>query len=384
MREPTQEERLWLWLHSVTGIYARTFYQLIAPFESVQEVFELAAKGVNSAFEHVGDELKSQLMKTANQRYIDRYCNWLNKHEVDVCIANSDRYPALLKEIYDAPPVLFVKGRLNPEPKLPIAMVGSRKCTEYGKTVAKHFAYELACRGVTIVSGMAYGVDKWASVGALECPDAQDPTIVVLGCGIDRIYPKANEKLYYDAIERGAVITEFRPGTPPEGRHFPIRNRIISGLARGTVVVEAAAKSGASITANQALEQGREVFAVPGRITDFMSVGTNQMIKEGMAKPVFTIHDILEEFPDVYDYEAETASKEAPSVKIPKPVGGNQEIQQAIIDQLCQGEKSFDELCENLNYSPAEINSALTQMCFSGIMKQLPGRIYDLQVTYQS
>ena len=213
-----------------------------------------------------GESLE-RLKEAAADGFMDRYIRWLDKNEVNVITATSYRYPALLKEIPDPPTVLFCKGSLNEDMQLPLAVVGTRRCTDYGKDVAKKFGRELVKAGATIVSGLATGIDGYAALGALSVEGAQDPTVAVLGCGIDVVYPKGNEKLYSAIAERGCLITEFLPKTPPLAQNFPFRNRVISGLSLGVLVVEAGERSGASITARLALEQGREVFALAGDST---------------------------------------------------------------------------------------------------------------------
>ena len=173
----------------------------------------------------------------------------MDRRGVTVLLRDSEGYPALLSEIHDPPEALFVRGRLDADPLLPIAVIGARKSTEYGRGIARTFSRALAEQGATIVSGMASGIDAEAARGALEAGTRQLPTVAVLGSGIDVVYPKENEALYAEISERGAVVSEFWPGTRPSRENFPVRNRIMSGLSRGVVVVEAGERSGTSITA---------------------------------------------------------------------------------------------------------------------------------------
>ena len=196
--------------------------------------------------------------------------------------------------------------------------------------------------------------------------------IAVLGCGVDVVYPSSNEKLYDAIRERGALVSEFLPGTRPDRIHFPIRNRVMSGMANGTLVIEAAERSGTSITVSYAHDQGREVFAIPGRIGDVMSVGPNAMIAHGEAKPVFSAEDILSEFSCLHvAAETRPAAKRVAISSLSQP-------QQSICRLLEQGEMNFDELCETLGLPIGTLNSCLTELQFLGIMKQLPGRWYVL------
>jgi len=371
MRDFTSQERLWLWLNSVTAHYIQKFNLILNKFSSIEEVYEEAKNKNISAFQFLDEATQQKLFHSASEEYIDQYTRWLNKHEVDIVLQTSDRYPALLKEIDHPPAILFVRGHLEPDPMLPIAMIGMRNCSDYGTRITKQLATGLAEQGATIISGMARGIDSYASRGALDCVTSDYPTIAVLGSGIDVIYPPENARLYYEIIERGAVISEFLPSTKPHASHFPIRNRIISGLSRGVVVVQAGKRSGTSITVNYALDQGRDVFAVPGQIDDFHSIGINGLIQAGSAKPVFGISDILEE----YGYYPEKPLEIQPK-KI--DLFGLSDIERSIVEQLMKGERNFDELCELLSYTPAELNSTLTSLEFSEIIKQLPGRIYKV------
>ena len=228
---------------------------------------------------------------------------------------------------------------------------------------------QLAECGACIVSGMAYGIDKVAAIAALERSKAETPTIAVLGSGVDVVYPEENRKLYDEICDKGAVVSEFLPGTVPDSKHFPQRNRIISGISRGVVVAEAAIKSGTRITADFALEQGRDVFAIPGRITDPFCQGTNQMIQQGAAKPVFCVDDILEEY----------GMRSDKAIRMTEIDESFLSFEQTLIVRLLKaGEKTIDELCEMTQFEPGKLNSALTEMEISGIIKQSPGRIYGI------
>lgn len=207
-----------------------------------------------------------------------------------ITLAHED-YPALLKKLSDAPTVLYVRGTLRPEDSHALSIVGTRKATTYGRDAAYHLAKQLAGQGVTVISGLAHGIDSAAHKGALE---GGGRTLAVLGCGVDVIYPSDNHKLAQQIMGCGALISEFSIGMHPEARNFPRRNRVISGLALGVLVVEAPEKSGAMITASIAADQGREVFSVPGNIFNPMSNGTNRLIQDG-AKLVMNVGDILDE-----------------------------------------------------------------------------------------
>lgn len=363
------ERRYALWLAFTAGQNPLRHAELLREYGGARGVFLAAASGGLCAPWRGGDKLATLMKQKANEWYIDRCIKYLEARQIKPVLTEDGNYPALLREIDQPPPVLFVRGQLPESVPLPIAVIGSRACSDYGRDIAKEMSGELAKNGACIVSGMAYGVDRIASEAALECGAGDCPTIAVLGCGVDVIYPADNRALYGEICERGAVVSEFLPGARPDPYNFPRRNRIISGISRGVVVVEAAMKSGTRITVDCALEQGRDVFAVPGRITDAMSEGTNEMIREGMAKPVFSAADILEE----YGITAERAEKAA---KIDESALSMEEA--LLVRLLMAGERSADELCELTGFSPAKINSTLTEMEFSGIIKQSSGRVYSL------
>lgn len=367
-----EQEKLALWLHYAVGASARQYRTLRMQLPTVEEAFRLAGKRALGAFSGVGEGVKARLYEAAEEGFLEKLIERFDREGISIVSLESDSYPALLREIHDPPQVLFVKGTLPPAPELPIAMVGSRRCTAYGTSVARVFARELVGRGAVIVSGMARGVDAAAAQGALEGACDGCPTIAVLGTGIDVIYPAENRQLYEQICARGAVVTEFWPGTQPGRENFPIRNRIMSGLSRGVVVVEAGERSGTSITAGLAHDEGREVFAVPGRITDRQSFGTNRMIQRGEAKPVFCVEDILQEF--VYSARQERFQVMRERVRLSELPPA----QQAICRVLLEGEADADLIAERSGLSVSVVNSTLTALLFSGIMKQLPGRVYAL------
>lgn len=218
--------------------------------------------------------------------------DFILKNEVGLLDIGENSYPDILRQIYLPPPLLFFRGNKIKKAQFSIAIVGSRKCTAYGREVAGYISRNLSRIGITVVSGLAVGIDSYAHKAALE---GKGGSIGVLGCGIDIIYPPENKYLYEEMLSNGSIITEFLPETPPLKNNFPVRNRIISGLCGGVVVIEAGEKSGAIITCEMALQQNREVFAIPGNVFNPMSRGCHKLIKSG-AKLVESIDDILEEF----------------------------------------------------------------------------------------
>lgn len=277
----------WLCLNAVEGLNAKTKLELITLFGGVSKVFEADKSSLLRA--GLKPEHYSACHSDAVKQDVLQIMELCEKQNINILTLDHEDYPEMLKYINDPPLVLFVRGNI-PHSNA-IAVVGSRRASGYGIETAVRLSSELASAGILVVSGMARGIDTAAHCGALN---AGFKTVAVLGCGVDIPYPPENRDLMERIISYGAVISEYPPGTPPAGYHFPGRNRIISGMALGTVVIEAGIKSGSLITANYALDQGREVFAVPGDITHYNSMGTNRLIKDG-AKVVLDVNDILEE-----------------------------------------------------------------------------------------
>lgn len=296
-----------------------------------------------------------------------------------IAIGDSE-YPANLRNIYNPPKVLYVNGELRPEDAKAVALVGSRRASFYGVEACEKLAYDLSIKGLTIVSGMARGIDSAAHRGALR---AKGRTIAVLGSGHDHIYPPENIKLYKEITENGAVITEFANDVEPLPYNFPQRNRIISGLALGVVVVEAARNSGALITADFALEQGREVFAVPGKISSQTSTGTNALIKDG-AKLVQTADDILEELA-VFQMvplagEAKVKKEEAISKKTRAyAYNALSENERKVFKVLTDDPMHMDEIKNITGIGTTVLFEALLNLQLKRLIKELPGKQFVLE-----
>jgi DNA processing protein len=273
-------------------------------------------------------------------------------------------FPALLKKIYDPPVVLFVKGELRPEDEAAIAVVGTRSPSEYGKIAAERLSAALVGHRLTIVSGLARGIDTVAHQTAVK---SGGRTIAVLGSGLDTIYPPENRRLAQEISQRGAVISEYFFGAKPEAANFPRRNRLISGLALGTLVVEAGESSGALITAQAALEQGREVFAVPGSIFSPKSVGPNRLIQDG-AKLIMSAGDILAELPQQLDIFAH--AKAAP------PAIALNDGEQKIYSLLSHEPIHIDLLARQANVPTSQLLATLLDLEFKNAVKQLPGKFF--------
>jgi DNA processing protein len=282
-----------------------------------------------------------------------------------VCYSDTT-YPQALKTIHDPPLLLYVKGKEIPPNAVLVAVVGSRNPTPYGLKAAEEIAQGLARRGLGIVSGLARGIDSAAHRG---CLGGKGFTVAVLGTGIDIVYPGSNKRLFQEIAGRGTLISEFPPGTPPEPRNFPIRNRVISGLSRAVTVVEATRKSGSLITASLALEQGREVFAVPGSINSFKSRGCHLLIKQG-AGLVENSDDIMNELRLNYEHApVRDTFKE-------KPLPPMDADEKAILDIVGDYPLHIDEIVRQGGYEPGQVLGILMRMELKGIVRQLPGKMF--------
>ena len=275
-----------------------------------------------------------------------------------------------LREIYDPPGFLWMRGTLPATDAPMVTVVGTRRCTDYGRAQAHHFGAELVRRGFTVVSGLAYGIDAAAHKGAL---DAGGRTLAVLGSGVGRIYPQKHTALAERIAENGAVLSEYALDAEPDASNFPERNRILSGLSLGTLVVESYSEGGALITARLAVEQNREVFAVPGAITKDSSLGTNRLIQRGHAKLIVDLDDLLEELPDVTveapeEVDADTvSSRPDPAVELS---GDAETLYSALADTPVH----IDELCEQTGLDPATALPTLLKLEFKGLVRQLAGK----------
>lgn len=305
------------------------------------------------------------------RRRIDPLKEWQRLRELQIdCIPyRSPDYPPLLKEIAQPPPLLYCRGRQLKNDAPAVAIVGSRRCTFYGKEVTRSLAGGLADAGITVVSGMALGIDTAAHEGVLERSGA---TVAVLGCSVELCYPPGNRSLMERLIREGAVISEFPLDTKPLPHHFPQRNRIISGLSLGTIVVEATVKSGALITAFYALDQNREVFAVPGNIGSPYSRGCHRLLKEG-ARLVETTADILEEL-GLIDSGSATAAEAAAAEE--KKVAALDEAEKALLELIPYQPQHIDEIIRRSGAGAAHAGANLLSLEIKGLIRQLPGKYF--------
>jgi DNA processing protein len=356
----------WLALNLIPGVGSTLFKRLLDRFKTPEAVFCAPTKELLK-IEGLGEKVAGEIQKGPLEKVVEKELYLLKEVGGTILTLKDDAYPKRLREIYDPPALLYVRGELKREDELAVSIVGSRKTSPYGRWITEKMGQELARHGVTIVSGMARGIDSLAHWGAIS---GGGRTIAVLGCGVDVIYPSENRNLLTKIIDQGAVLSEFPMGTPPEGGHFPRRNRIISGLSIGVVVVQASGKSGSLITAGYALEQGREVFAVPGNVGAEGSQGTNQLIKEG-AKMVESSDDILEEILPQWRREGGASQKvESPDRDLP-------EEEKILYERLGENPLHIDVIIRESRLEPGRVSSLLLNLELKGLITQWPGKCFS-------
>lgn len=365
MKTSSAEILAWVSLYLVPGLGNTAFRRLIKKFGSAEAVLGAGLSELKNV-EGVREEAARMI---AGKRFIsdpEKEIKKAGEYNARIITYNDPGYPPLLKKIHSPPMVLYVRGADIPKSRTFIAVVGSRNPTHYGLSAAERIGIGLAQRGVGVVSGMAKGIDSAAHKG---CMEGKGFTIAVIGTGIDRVYPSSNKKLSDQISERGAVISEFPINSPPEPRNFPIRNRVISGLSRGVVVVEATKKSGSLITASMALEQGRDVFAVPGSIDSFKSTGTHLLIKQG-AKLVENADDILEEFRFGDRPVQESIGFEGMDHTLPELNESEKKVYEILGDYPIH----IDEIVRQGEMDAAKVSSALMGLELKGLARQLMGK----------
>lgn len=358
-----QEKKYWVALSTHQKIGARTFAKLYKRFRNLSRVWDASRESLARAGLDLGQiEAVEEVIKTKNP---DQELKKLETYQVKILIYPDKNYPKLLKEICDPPGLLYLKGEILPQDELALAVVGSRKFTPYGQRATEYLVEPLAQRKITIVSGLALGIDALAHHAALE---AGGRTIAVLGCGLDQIYPVSNIRLADKILQgNGAIISEFPLGTPALRFNFPIRNRIIAGLSLGTLVIECAGGSGSLLTAASALDYNREVFAVPGAIFSETAFGTNRLIKMG-AKMVTSYEDILDEL-------ALEERKEFQKVQEIVPDSHEEEI----LLELLREPRLVDAMVEKSKLPASVVNATLIQLEMKGKISNLGGTRYEIR-----
>lgn len=390
--------KYWVWLSERRAIPLNLRLRLLEHFGSPENVYFANADDCLQV-EGMTPALAAQIADR-NIDEADRILGECDRMGVRILTLQDADYPMRLRNIYESPCLLYVKGSLPLfDEEVAIAMVGTRRATPYGVGTAEELAYAMAKQGVLIVSGGAYGIDSAAHRGALR---AGAKTVALLGCGIDVVYPPGNERLYRDIAVSGALMTEYPPGTPARGGNFPVRNRIISGLCLATVIVEAPERhSGALITAQTALDQGREVFAVPGPVKAPMSRGCNRLIADGAAALVADTSDILWEYEARYPHKLHCGRVEMPNATLSVPPEAKAKVEEqpkklpkldvrgehtaltddqvCILKRLKSEEMQVDDLIEAVGLPARRVLSALTLLEIEGYVAQGGGKRFSLR-----
>ncbi|MDY6910862.1 MAG: DNA-processing protein DprA [Chloroflexota bacterium] len=354
------EVKYWVGFNQIPGIGLMRFRRLLQYFSDLEGAWNASREQLREA----GLDERSIQAFSARRPTIDLdgEMEKLERLKIEVLILNNPSFPQRLKEIYDVPPVLYVRGTLLLEDEWSLAVVGTRRATMYGREVTERLVTDLSRNKITIVSGLARGIDTVAHKAALA---AGGRTIAVCACGLDMVYPAENRKLAQEIVEHGALVSDYPLGTKPRAENFPRRNRIMSGLSLGTLATEATEKSGALITTRMALEQDREVFAVPGSIFSAASRGSNILIRDG-AKAVLDVNDILEEL-NLSVIPHQLSLKEI----IPED-----ETETLLLKHISEGPIHIDELCRSASLPISIVSSTLTMMELKGIVSNLGNMNY--------
>lgn len=358
-------------LSMVKGLGPVTVKSLIAYCGGPKEVFEMS-KGKLMRAPGIGTKVAQLVLDADTLHRADDELAFCEKEGVEVLTYLDEGYPHLLKYIHDAPLALFKKGAVDFNAQPNIAIVGTRKPTEYGREIAETFSTFFAEQGINVVSGLAYGIDITAHRAALH---SNGITTAVLGHGLDIIYPAKHWQKANEMIKRGGLLTEYPIGTKPEAVHFPARNRIVSGLSRAVIVVEAAASGGALITAKLAFDQNREVYAIPGRIGDKSSAGCNKLIQDQMAKLVMEPQEILEDLEIRWKQPGEVSMGQTELSLGPPPEDLSPD-EAKVMNFLGRGEAVVDQITHHTGIHISRLNSLLLSMEFKGLLRQAPGKKY--------
>lgn len=362
----------WFCLKNVPGIGNHLFKRLIDRFHLPEVVFQASQQELLEV-EGISKRQATAILNYKAPQSIKAELDQANQKGYKIITLADSLYPPLLKEIPDPPPFLYVSGTLDGSPKN-IAVVGSRNPTAYGISTTQKLCADLCAHDITIVSGMAVGIDTAAHRGALA---GKGKTVAVLGSGFNKIYPSQNLNLFKRISEEGAVISEFALNTEPEAHHFPIRNRIISGMSMGTVVVEATRRSGSLITARLAADQNREVFAVPGSIQSFKSTGTHALIKQG-AKLVENAQDVIEELVAYMDMVPQDLQEDRVRNHAAKRQPSLPPEELAVYHNLSPYPEHIDIIIRKTHIESGKLLSLLLQLELKGIVQQLPGKYFAL------
>jgi len=376
--ENSRDVDKWLKLIRADGVGPVTFARLLKRFGSVDAALGASVAGL-AKVEGIGYKTAERII--ASRDTFDAEAELERAEKLGVWLVHMEdaRYPTVLKQIYDPPPVLYVKGTLSREDNLGIAIVGSRRCSLYGQEQAARLAHLLAAAGFTIVSGLARGIDSAAHQGALA---AEGRTLAVQGCGLAQAYPPENKKLFELISRSGACLSELPLQYEPLAENFPTRNRIIGGLSLGTIVIEAGLRSGALITAKTALDSNREVMAVPGKVDSPLSKGPHRLIKDG-AKLIESVEDVMEALGYVGDqlkeHTAATSGKAIEKVETSLFDAGKLNLkgnEQAVYESLGKEPLHVDQIIADTNLPPGAVNASVVSLRLKGLIKQLPCNLF--------
>ncbi|MBN2020403.1 MAG: DNA-processing protein DprA [Sedimentisphaerales bacterium] len=367
----------WLKLAGAEGVGAVTFGKLLNYFGSPERALGAPVSELMK-IEGVGQRTAERIASSRDKMKVEAEIELAGKLGVLIINLRDPRYPVLLKQIYDPPAVLYVKGTLAESDALGIAIVGSRRCSLYGSEQASRFAHILASAGFTICSGMAYGIDTAAHQGALA---ANGRTIAVQGCGLANVFPPENKRLFERIAESGACVSEYPLGYEPLAENFPPRNRIIAGLSLGTIVIDAGGNSGALITAKSALEYNREVMAVPGKIDSPTCRGSNRLIKEG-ARLVDSVEDVMEALGHIGSrlnrHVSSTADSVAAKMETPLFDAGKLNLngnEKSVFDCLQSEPVHIEQVISDASLPAGSVSSAIVSLQLKGLVRQLPGNM---------
>ncbi len=371
--DPLAERDAIVALSMVPGVGPGRLRSLVARFGSAVEALTAPPQALEQV-SGIGSQTAKAIHSFDDTDAVRAQVERAERVGAELLLGWDPRFPSLLREIYDPPAALWVRGQLPP-PDLPlVAIVGSRKCTDYGRHIAHDFAEELAQRGYVIVSGLAYGIDAAAHQGAIA---GGGWTIGVLGSGVDVIYPSRHAELARRMMEQGGVVSEFPLGAAPDAPNFPRRNRIISGMSQGLLVVESGPKGGSLISARLAVEQNREVFAIPSPVHSRAGIGTNRLIQDGHAKLVLSVGDMLEEFGDLsIDPDGQATSATAmPAAHSHEPdLSELSDVERRLYEALEPTPQHIDRICERAELDASDALVYLLNLEFSGYVRQMAGK----------
>ncbi len=367
MTELSQDEIYWIWLSGIDGVFPKWFYMLQSVFLEPKYVWEYAGE-ISARLPNFPQNIAENIKKARTDDFLENLLSGIRKKGITPLTAASQNYPYPLHALIDPPPVLYCRGALPQIWERSVSIVGTRRPTRNGYNSARNMAFSIALQDVAVVSGMARGIDTAAHTGALE---AGGCTVAVLGSGVDVVYPKENRELYEKIIQTGAVVSEFRPGTPPLSGNFPRRNRIIAALSAATIVSEGGIKSGARITADIALSIGRQVFAIPCDIGSDVAALPIALLKSGAA--------LISESRDLMEAMG-WKSRGAGGQKKENRKNVLDFLQEQIYNSLLKGELTTEQLANEINIPINEINTALTMMEFNGVIECLPGNYFSIKI----